>query len=339
MAENDNPSLETKKAIKEGINWLADWYRKRCDAGMISNEEYEQAINQLKNVRIYTTKQGMNRLTEELQNQTLHFSSRIERSGATVLDWQMFMMKNNVFPLGYCAGDNIKEPVILLDIDAINEKYNNDPKKITSKVIHELTHLTAGNFGSEQDIIDAMNGIDIDDKAKAKREINLASNKKAEVIEIVPNIIKDTDTPLVIPDEDNTKKIKYDTDETRNFLRDNVFFNPYLDNEGEVYARIMELRYNAGLNANESVNEKDLEAIEDGVDIINRYKPYIVKSILNDVALKDQMKIDDKLARYSMAQMKKTSYLAQNKKGKVQHSDEPNLSGLIVEKKNDNSYS
>ena len=75
--ENDNPSPETQQAIKDGVNWLANWYKERCDAGVISSEEYESAIKKLQEVKIYTTKQGSNRITEELEKGNLHFTPEL----------------------------------------------------------------------------------------------------------------------------------------------------------------------------------------------------------------------------------------------------------------------
>ena len=49
--ENNNPSVETQQAIKDGINWLANWYKDRCDAGIISSDEYSKAVEKLQQAK------------------------------------------------------------------------------------------------------------------------------------------------------------------------------------------------------------------------------------------------------------------------------------------------
>jgi len=343
MAENDNPSLETKQAIADGVNWLANWYKERCEAGIISSEEYALAIDKLKNVKIYTTKQGVNRLTEELEKGNVHFLPEMERKGATVEGWKAFMKKNNVFPKGWCARDNIKEPAIVLDIDAINKKSNNNPKEITATVIHELTHLTANTFNSEKDVKDAMNGINLDDKAKSKKQFNLEYNDAVETVKITPTIVADTNTPLVVPPTNNAKKlIEGDTNETRVFLKDGVMFNPYLDGENEVYARIMELRYNLGLKGNETIKEEQLNGVE-FEDVLNRYKTSMVKTILNDVAdrgdTKKQMECQSLVAQHAMSKLQDKYATDDTPQKQTAKEDKVQNNQVALSKMNDNCYS
>lgn len=343
MTENDNPSLETKKAIADGVNWLADWYKERCEAGIISSDEYLTAIQKLKDVKIYTTKQGMNRITEELEKQNLHFSESVLRNGATISGWKEFMKRKNTFPQGWCARNNIEEPVIILDVDAILQKSGGDRKKITSTVVHELTHLTADVFDSEASVKDAVNGINITDKAQNKRKFNLEHNETVAKAEITPNIISDTNTPLVVPEVDNAKMMRHsDTNQTRDFLKDGIMFNSYLDGENEMYARIMELRYNTGLKADMPVNENDLKTLEDDNEVLDRYKTSFIQTILNDVAVKEgtksQMHCQSLLAQHSLAKLKDKNGAESLQAEKNNREAEQNIS-VLISKKNENSYS
>ncbi|MBP5352903.1 MAG: hypothetical protein J6Y91_03970 [Alphaproteobacteria bacterium] len=340
--ENDNPSIETQQAIKDGINWIANWYKDRCDAGVISSEEYADAVKKLQQVKIYTTKQGTNRVTEELEKGNLHFKPELLKKGASVEMWKKLMAQKNTFPLGWCAKDNIEEPVIILDIDKIKEKMGNDPKAITSEVIHELTHLTADSFHAEQDVKKIIYGENID--GAAKRAYNSAHHQSVGNITINPNIIADTNTALVVPVIDNAKTLLHsNTGENYDFMNDGVSYNKYLDGNNEIYARMMQLRYENGLKAGELIRPDDLHKMLHDEDIINRYKAPVIISILNDVAMvpgvKEQMKKDAELARISMADVEKTFYPQQNGKMSETKMNTVSVSDLIRAKNSGNFYS
>ena len=340
--ENNNPSVETQQAIKDGINWLANWYKDRCDAGIISSDEYSKAVEKLQQAKIYTTKQGTNRVTEELEKGNLHFKSDLLKKGATVEKWKNLMAKKNTFPLGWCARDNIEEPVIILDIDKIKEKYGNDPKVITSEVIHELTHLTADVFNAEQDIKKIMSGVSADNKTKTA--YNLFHNKGAENVDINPNIIADTNTALVIPENDNANALlNSNTEEIHGFMRDGVAYNKYLDGNNEIYARIMQLRYENGLKADDVISDEELKKIEHDQDIISRYKTKIIKSVLNDVAnvtdIKHQMHKDAEFARAGMSEKARMSYINRNSKALEHKNGSVSVSALIAAKNKGTCYS
>lgn len=337
--ENDNPSPETQQAIKDGVNWLANWYKERCNAGVISSEEYESAIKKLQEVKIYTSKQGTNRVTEELENGNLHFTPDLQKKGATIDMWKNTMKNQNTFPLGWCARKQIKEPVIIIDIDKIKEQRGSDPKEISSVIVHELTHLTADCFHAEQDVKKIICGVDID--IEAKKTYNLSHNKNAESITIKPNIIADTNTPLVIPKVDNSKTLLTgNTDKTYDFMNDGVSYNKYLDTNNEIYARIMQLRYENGVKADDLISEEDLKKIENDMNIINRYKPQTVSSILNDIAvvpnLKNQMKKDLEDAQLYMSNM--GTYYAKNTEASIQETKSNIPLDLIAAKYRDKNY-
>lgn len=279
--ENDNPSSQTKAAIKEGVNWLANWYKERCNAGKVSFNEYTTAIEKLQQVKIYTTKQGTNRITEDLEKGVLHFRSDLLEQGATINGWKKFMTSKNTFPLGWCPREIIEEPVIIIDIDKINEKHGGKTSSITSTVIHELTHLTARVFNAEENVEQILAGKDI-----SKRVQKRDSTNQVAPVYIDPVIITDTNTPLVIPPIDNAQElINSTTDKRCSFMNDGIPYSKYMDNPHEIYGRIMEMRYNQGWNGGENVEKTDLDKTnDDDLDIIGRYKKTIVTSILNDVA-------------------------------------------------------
>ncbi len=335
--ENDNPSPETQQAIKDGINWLANWYKERCDAGVISSEEYESAIKKLQEVKIYTTKQGSNRITEELENGNLHFTPELQEKGATIDMWKDLMAAKNTFPLGWCARKQIKEPAIIIDIDKIKEQRGNDPKEISSVIIHELTHLTADCFHANHDVKKIMCGEDIN--IEAKKAYNLSHNKSVENITINPNIIADTNTPLVVPKVDNSKTLLAgNTDETYGFMNDGVSYNKYLDANNEIYARIMQFRYENGLQADDLISNEDLKKMENDRNVIDRYKPQVISSILNDIAvvpnLKNQMKKDLEDAQLYMSNMEE-KYFANNTKASTQQKNSNIPLDLIAAKSRD----
>lgn len=336
--ENDNPSIETREAIKEGVTWLANWYADRCNAGVISSAEYEAAINKLQNVKIYTTRQGSNRVTEELEKGNLHFKSKLLDQGATVDKWKKLMAKKNVFPIGWCPKANIEEAVIIIDIDKIKEELGNDPKEITSTVIHELTHLTADVFDAEQDVKKIIEGRG--NNGDEKRIYNLNYNKKVEYVAIEPNIITDTDTALVIPENNNAETIRNsDTNAHPSFMKENVFYNEYLDKENEIYARIMQVRYRNGLKAGESIPEEDIKNMEYDRNVINRYELPIIKSVLNDVAhvpTEYRMKKDAELACSYRSMPEKLFPVKQNQN---KAESKPNNINGILSGKNDRYFS
>lgn len=340
MSENDTPSLQTKEAITDGVNWLANWYKESCEAGKISSAEYEKAIEKLKQVKIYTTQQGVNRVTEELEKGNLHFKPELIKRGANIQSWKDLMAQKNTFPLGWCARSNIEEPVIIIDVAKIKEKYGDNPQAVTSTVVHELTHMTADVFDAERDVKQILSGKNIDNKAKQKQAFNQINNATVAPVNITPTIIPDTNTPLVVPQVDNAKVLlNNNSDKTYDYMNKGVPFNAYLDNESEIYARIMELRYNAGLKAGEPIKDEELNKIQDNDDVINRYKPQIVTSILNDVAtvpnIKNQMKQDAASAQLLLAQIDANP----NKKEAEHANNKTNISSVVFSRYKNNTYS
>lgn len=338
MSENDNPSVQTKEAIKKGVNWLANWYKGRCEAGKISSDEYEQAIEKLKHVKIYTSKQGLNRVTEELEKGILHFKPELVEKGATIQMWKNCMARKNTFPLGWCPRNNIEEPVIVIDVEKINER-NGD---VASTIVHELTHMTADIFDAERNVKKILSGQTT--HSQPKQDYNLAHNKKIASVEICPVIVADTNTPLVKPSVNSrqvlTEKASY---KNHNFLKDDILFDEYLDKENEVYARIMQLRYKNRMKADTSIKTEDLNKIEYDGNVINRYKEEVVTSILNDVAvisdIKTEMIRDAQSAQASITRLENGDCLPQSSKETAAEQKKNKISDLIVSKHKENFYS
>lgn len=97
VSENASPSDTSKKAIKDGVNWLKDWYTSRYNQGYMTKQAFDEVISQLKNIKIYTTKQGYNRITEEIKNGTLHFNEKLQRKGMSAEHWENFVQKTIPF--------------------------------------------------------------------------------------------------------------------------------------------------------------------------------------------------------------------------------------------------
>ncbi|MBO5038855.1 MAG: hypothetical protein J6C85_05315 [Alphaproteobacteria bacterium] len=220
---------------------------------------------------------------------------------------------------------------------------------VSVTVVHELAHLTADVFDADQKVKKAINRQDI--HSQLRQEYNLAFNKKVTLAEIDPVIITDTDTPLVKP-QVKLKQILTDKPSYKDnaFLKDNVLFDTYLDQEGEVYARTMQLRYKTGLKADTPVKIEDLNQLEMEYDgnIINRYKEEIVTSILNDVAVvsdvktkmtRDAQSAQASMAQASMALTENDACLSQSSKESAAEQKKNKISDLILSKYKENFYS
>ncbi|MBO5284612.1 MAG: hypothetical protein J6B00_01915 [Alphaproteobacteria bacterium] len=304
VSENASPSDTSKKAIKDGVNWLKDWYTSRYNQGYMTKQAFDEAISQLKNIKIYTTKQGYNRITEEIKNGTLHFYERLQRKGMSAEHWENFVQKNNTFPLGFNANRYLKEPVVFIDFDPLKKERGDNPQYISSIIIHELTHQTAPTNDSEYYTDLAFQGMDTEQFVQRHKKFNLEHlSQKEAIADITPQIMQDTDTPLVKPETQNKSQTKANSEYQESML-EGVEPNAYLDSKVEIYARIMQLRYDFGLKPDEPFTEEHLEKIKKRAEaahaenrlktdtdksyradidyfILNRYTPEVIKKVMN----------------------------------------------------------
>lgn len=329
ISENEFPSDTTKQAIKDGVNWLKDWYTERYNQGYMTEHAYEEAINQLKNVKIYTTSQGYNRITEELKKGTLHFKKELQEKGMKVENWENFVQKNNNFPVGFNAAKYLEEPAVFIDINRIKKEVGNNPQYISSVIIHELTHQTAPTNDSEYYTDLAFKGMNTEQFIENHKKYNLKhlSQKKA-IADITPQIVQDTNTPLVKPETKSKSQTKANPDYQESML-EGVEANAYLDSKAEIYARIMQLRYDFGLKPNEPFSMEHLEEIKKRAEaaraenrsktnadkdyradvdyfIFTRYTPEVIQKVLNST-----VQIDDSESEKSLHQsLKNQEYMA-----------------------------
>lgn len=366
--ENRNPSADTIEEINAGANWLANWITDRYNRGYLRDEEYNQAMNRLKNTKVYITDKGYDKFIEALENKELHLSSEIIEKAAAYYDKThkksklsdeekaMAVLKEQIekssksSTIGFHPRD-IQEPVIFLDVNKQRESLGKEINcpTLTSLVVHELTHNLS--LKSQEELIDYnisqrkiwdMFGeekeqeSDTLDSVPQPAELPLVKN--AEVPKISLTIIPENDKPAYKHTEERAERQDSDTDSK----------DKYLDSAYEIYARLMQLRYDFGLKPGENFTEEQITEIEKraseakrlwqkgqnpnkaDVDfsIVKRYKKDMLKDFLNDTAkaeLKDEMLKQRCVADYMLAHIEKEQVPSQEKKESEGQQFDPNL--------------
>lgn len=296
MADNSEKALseEDKKAITDGANWLSEWMTERYNQGFLSKNEYTQAMDNLKNVKVYTTHHGLDRLIVALEKGELHFSDETikeyskayeqtlaQRVGVADISLLSAEQKKNLFaslgdenlskeqqavaffkqncssseePLGFHLR-NTKEANIFLDVDRIKQKSEDGYfPSLTSVVVHELTHsLRLTN--QEKHIQQALYGYSI---ARERR----VPDEKMTACTIHPEFVADPEDFSKYFTERKQKKDLQTEVNPGIRLNEGVEYQPYLDNNKEVYARLMQLRYDFGLKPDESFSMEQINEIE-----------------------------------------------------------------------------
>ncbi|MBR5154250.1 MAG: hypothetical protein IKW58_00825 [Alphaproteobacteria bacterium] len=307
-----------KKEIETGVKWLCDWMRERYNNGHLSKEQYQDIEKKLSNAQVFITDRGYDKVIDALEKGELHFTDEAlnliknkygyKYSGETVEEKAIAYVKDlystndpkkNI--LAYSC-KFIKEPAIFLDIDKIKNNSEKDTcPRISSLVVHEFTHCL--NLKSEEkDVNKILNG----------EKINTNTTPKNEKIDSTPHIsVKIFED--IYEDKGDLSNKPTSEKKRQNFfhnngleLKDGVFFDSYLDTSKEVYARLMQLRYDFGLKADENFSleqimeiekrakeakekfnnndEKEKSKADIDFNIVERYKSSAIEDMLNNVA-------------------------------------------------------
>jgi len=292
---------EDKQAITDGANWLSQWITERYNQGFLEDVSYKEAMERLKNVKVVVADDTYEGLITALEKGEVHMIDykmkaaanahlnnhpELKDSGLTTEQLANANLKEVLAtaksPLGLYASF-IEEPAIFLNTNKIKDKsekslYNS----LTSATVHELTHNL--QLGGQEFLVErALYGKFISQRMEERAE-------KVEAPTIVPEIKvfqtkKDVASPSKLKTEENPG-VK---------LKEGEEYNYYLDSKQEVYARLMQLRYDFGLKPNESFTKEQIDEIEQRAKAsVEKYKAgektdksdidfYIVSRYRNDV--------------------------------------------------------
>ena len=354
-SSNKALSDDDKQAIADGANWLSQWMTERYNQGVLSKAEYTQAINNLKNIKVYTTDKGYDRLIEALENGELHFNEASIKRIAKAYDRKhpfqgMLSAEDNkkLADFGFSFGDSdltdeqksiayfkeyvennpsstgllgfhlsdIKEPVVFLNVDKLKESSDiTGCPTLTSLAVHEMTHNLKLDMQEEM-ITSILKGVKYTNDP-APRSV------KAEAPVITPEFIGESDTEIPLH---KGKKERSTDNENNIILKDGVEFDSYLDSSEEIYARLMQLRYDFGLKPDETFTKEQIDEIERRAqiakeqfengestskadidfNIVNRYRNGMIRDMLNYTAeektdVKSTMKVQEWQSNRDMA--------------------------------------
>ena len=348
-------SDEDKQAITDGANWLSQWMTERYNQGVLSKAEYTQAINSLKDIKVYTTDKGYDRLLEALENGELHFSETAAKRIAKAYDRKhpfqgMLSAEDNkkLADFGLSFGDSnltdeqksiaffkeylennpsstgllgfhlsdIKESVVFLNVDKLKQSSSEvGCPTLTSLAVHEMTHNL--KLDMQEDMITSiLRGVKYTNNP-APRET------KTTTPIITPEFIAESDTEMPLHQGEKERS----TDNENNIiLKEGVTFDSYLDSSEEIYARLMQLRYDFGLKPNETFTREQIDEIERRAiaakeafkneestskadidfNIVNRYRNGMIRDMLNYTAeektdVKSTMKVQEWQSNRDMA--------------------------------------
>lgn len=368
MSENKAPSPETTAEINKAANWLSEWLTSRYNQGYLSKDDYETSIQRLKDVKVFTTSKWYDRVIEALENKDIKLNEEAYESaldgynetyktGTGLTEKQCRILKMSGYKVAdetlsdeqkaitylkdYLSSKPTSEATIgfnaafcetsaiFLNIDQVQkEKDNIKAPSISSIAVHELTHNL--RLESQEQLI--RNGLYNENPDSVAKYPVPTTPAVAPIINV--QIISDTDAPQL----EHTKE-KEPREPNINFgvvLKEGVKFDKYLDSDKEVYARLMQLRYDFNLKPDETFSEEQINEIETRAqkakaefnsaenaqhtdidfNIIERYRNNTLQYMLNEVAettpddsirdLKNSMLNDSLFAKYKKKAIEET---------------------------------
>ena len=292
--ENTAPSPETLQQINEGVNFVCHWLSERHAAGKMTTDEYNQALEKIRNTKIFPTGRGSDRLIDAYQQGELKLSDAYIKKGLSVED-----LKNGLLKQSSYAGEMLglstfwsDNPAILIDINKIKSE-NSERSDLSSVVAHELTHCLGLKDTSEKEVQNILYG-----RYKQTTPTTDAANSNKPNISV--QIIPDSGTQQYVH---GSKKIARSGEKPYGIkLNENVIYDPYEDKESEVYARIMQMRFDLKLDPRKIYTPEDVEELRKnllkkqmegkltGADkdinnlIFKRYSDEQISHFLNDTA-------------------------------------------------------
>ena len=294
--ENKNPSEKTRQQITEGVEFVYDWLSERYEAGKLSNVEYKQSVEKLRNMKVFTTSNYSDRLISALESGEVHINKDLIEAGYTVDKVKDILLESpkKDTSMGFSVRF-LEEPAAFINIDKINERA--DVGKIpgvSSIVAHEVTHVLDLEV-SEYVIDEAL--------CEKYGKPNQFPKRSPEKAVIKPQVIGDNDITYEHGNLKATSKVLPGV-----VLNEGVVYNSYADSGKEVYARIMQMRYDMKLDPKKTYTPEDVEQLrkqvmekrlqehkageEYGKDyhIFNRYSNEQISHFLNDTAQVEQAK-------------------------------------------------
>ena len=292
--ENANPSSETLQQINDGVNFVCDWLSERYAAGKITEDEYNKALEKIRNTKIFPTSRGTDRLIDAYEKGDLKLSDAYTKQGLNVEALKNGLLKQTSYAgelrgLSTYWSDN---PAILIDINKIKAE-NNERSDLSSVVAHELTHCLGLKDTSEQETKNILYG-------QYGKNTPLFSANKSDKQNISVQVIPDLGTAEY--NHGDKKIARTDQKPYGLQLNPNISYDPYEDKPGEVYARIMQMRFDMKLDPQKTYTPEDVEALrksllkkqmegkQTGADkdiknrIFDRYSDEQISHFLNDTA-------------------------------------------------------
>lgn len=307
MAENENhnPSPETQMQINEGVNFVYNWLTERHNAGKMSDDEYNNAIEKLRNTKIFPTDRGTDRLIDAYENGELKLKADLIQDGVSVS-----MLKKSLLNQSSHSDDMrglstfwAENPAILINIDKIKAD-NQERSDLSSVVAHELTHCIGLKDTSEQAIQEALYG----KYNRPARYFNPAENTPQNIsVQVIP----DNSTVKYEHNENNGRVLRTGQKPQGMLLNEDIMYDPYTDKQSEIYARIMQMRFDMKLDPQKIYSPEDVEQMRkdllkkrmegklSGADkdinnrIFERYSDEQISHFLNDTAHIQQTKNDE----------------------------------------------
>lgn len=316
--ENTNPSQETLLQINNGVNFVSNWLSERYAAGKITEQEYNQAMEKIAKVKIFPTGRGTDRLIDAYEKGEIKLSKAYTEKGLNVDDLKKSLLQqtsyaNELRGLSTFWSDN---PVILIDIEKIKSE-NGERADLSSVVAHELTHCLGLKDTSEKEIKNILYG-----KYQQKTPLNESSKKNITACSV--QVVPDTGTNRYVHGNKKLERVGQQPSGLQ--LNKNVLYDPYEDKENEVYARIMQMRYDMKLDPKKNYTPEDIKEMRTGLfkkqiegklngsdqDINNRifkrYSDEQISHFLNDTAQVQPSKENDNNYLANIKQIMRNDY-------------------------------
>ena len=290
--ENFAPSAQTQKQISDGVNFVYNWLTDRYEAGAMDKDTYNKCVDKIRNVKIFTSDHPSHRLISALQKGEIHLNQDLKNmmNEEKKTDEDIYkILMNNVVDDSHVAGFTPRneegispyaEPVIFINVEHIKRENQNEKlPDVQSVVAHELTHVL-GLEGSELNIVDALYN-DIEEEAPSEEMVEIependeAGGEGLDLESIgmtmipmqglydfsIPpdeKIVREVMTPQIIVDDgkvfDNVRV------NNSNFSSEQSY-EEYLKDPAEVYARIMQMRYDMNLDPRKIYTPDDVEEL------------------------------------------------------------------------------
>lgn len=210
-------SKTQRQEVQEGLSSLKNWLEKRRAASKNADGEpdYQQALDNLDNTKVFVTEKGADRLIEAVEKGELHLTDKFVRAyGGT--DKAM----EHLHKLSAGQGDNniafntlgiIKEPTVFLNLKNYEQnKGHIELRSISSLVTHEATHALGLKFS--ENMANVIVGKEVNDGVEYSKYRDSGKEVYARVMQLRHDLKLDPEHEFSL---DDVTKMRQDCMEKR----------------------------------------------------------------------------------------------------------------------------